>query len=180
VETAKEAKLRQFILEIQGASTSNPQVIQFQISGDSNKICKSGNCNYEFGTINISLPTVENTGLTLRIDFQLDDEESQKWELFSMTSLSGINETDINNLIYTFNEPLGSVRLHPAESENPIDQSLDKDGWYQWWNENTWYYDTGPVEYRSGEDRLIMTGTFNGHDVPSYDSDDIQVLKLFN
>ena len=147
MEAAQEAKLRQFILEIQGASTSNPQVTQFQISGDSNKICKSGNCNYEFKTINISLPTVEYTGLTLRIDFLLNDKESQKWELFSMTSLSGINETDSNNLIYTFNEPLGSVRLNPAESENPIDKSLDEDGWVQWWNENTWYYDTGPVEY---------------------------------
>lgn len=165
-------------MEIQDSRTSNPHITQFKISGDSNKICKSQNCKYEFGIINISLPTVEYTGLTLQIDFQLHDKESQKWELYSMSSLSNINETDTNNLIYEFNEPLGFVRLNPAENENPIDQSIDEDGWYKWWNENTWYYDMGPVEYRSGEDRLIMTGTFNGHDVPSYDSDDIQVLKI--
>jgi len=38
-----------------------------------------------------------------------------------VTSLSGINETDINNPVFTFNEPLGFVKLHPAENENPID-----------------------------------------------------------
>jgi hypothetical protein len=177
-EEATKAKLSQFFLEIHDASTNNPNITQFQISGDSNKICKSGNCNYQFGIINISLPTIEYTGLILQIDFQLHDKETQKWKLYSMTSLSNINETDTNNLIYEFNKPLGFVRLNPAENENPIDQSIDEEGWYKWWNENTWYYDMGPVEYRSGEDRLIMTGTFNGHDPPSYDSDDIQVLKI--
>lgn len=91
VEEEKEAKLSQFVLKIQNASTINLHITQFQISG---------NCKYEFGTINISLSSVENTGLNLLIDFQLHDKESQKWELYSMTSLSGINETDINNLIY--------------------------------------------------------------------------------
>lgn len=100
VEEEKEAKLSQFVLKIQNASTINLHITQFQISEDSNKICESGNCEYEFGTINISLSSVENTGLNLLIDFQLHDKESQKWELYSMTSLSGINETDINNLIY--------------------------------------------------------------------------------
>ena len=181
-EAAKQAKLREFVLEIQGVSTSNPKVTQFQLSGDNNQICKSGNCKYEFDTINISLPTVENTGLIVGINFHIDDQKSEieKWRLYSSTGLSEINETDTNNLIYKFNEPLGFVRLDPPESEMPIDVSLENYKRIHWWNENTWHYDTGPVEYRSGEDRLIMTGTFNGHDFPTYDSDDIQVIKLFD
>lgn len=169
-------------MEIQGVSTSNPKVTQFQLSADNNQICKSGNCKYEFDRINISLPTVNYTGLTVETNFQLDDEKSekQKWRLYSSTRLSGINETDVNNLIYNFNQPLGDVMLEPSISENPIDKFPNKYEWSRWWNENTWYYDTGPVEYRSGEDRLIITGTFNGHDLPWYDSDDIQVIKLFD
>jgi hypothetical protein len=69
VEEEKEAKLSQFVLKIQNASTINLLITQFQISEDSNKICESGNCEYEFGTINISLSSVENTGLNLLIDF---------------------------------------------------------------------------------------------------------------
>jgi hypothetical protein len=157
-----DAVSNHFILEIQNASTTNPQITQFQISGDNNQICKANICKHEFDTLNISLPTPEYTGLSISMNFQLSDEKLQKWELHMLAVLTGINETDTNNIIYEFNHYLNNVRLNPIE--NPIDKSLDENEWSQWYLGNTWYYATKNVEYRSGEDRLIIIGSFHGNE----------------
>jgi hypothetical protein len=156
----------QFIMEIQNASTSHPQVTQFQISGDNKQICNSGNCTYEFGTINISLPTIEDISLNTDMYFELHDEKSERWRLTLLASLTAIKETDKNNLIYEFYRCDNYFRLYPTE--NPIDKSLDEDGWIGWYLENTWYYGTKKVEYRSAEDTLLITAMFHGDKPRTY------------
>jgi hypothetical protein len=156
------SKPNHFILEVQNASSVNPQITEFRISGDNNQICKSGVCTYHFNTMNISLPTPEYTGLTIHMNFQQHNVELQKMELHLLAVLSGINDTNENNIIYEFNDYLNNVRLNPTE--NPIDKSIDENEWYKWYLDNTWYYATNKVEYREGEDRLIVIGKFHGNE----------------